>query len=1232
MKIMKNSLFNSITTIILTIVVGAVNAQNISINTSNDLLYLYDDFNIEGSQMTNENGSTGEGWSAPWTYQSGHRDGVGVYEGYIYNTKGGFGVTRQLSNPIKFVGSTYYVSFLFKKNSTGNFRISGRNSDDIDRFGIHIKQDGKLGAQAGVDYNNTVLSTESFVENNETYLVVAKYYYTDKPNMNISVYNANDAIPTNEPSSWNLEVEGVTTGMEAIEHFRLAFSSPTVNIDEFKLGDTWKSVSTTQFDATFPEVPTFEMVNSDVQSIDPVLTSRPKNWTFTVEEPGNYQLGYAWIWVDGTDKEVELEVKVGEEIVKSFTAKSAIAPYRFETRLENLSEGEVISVATTPKDGATYKLSYRLAYATPTFAGLPTFEVVSYGAVGDGTSNDYQAVKDACEAAESAGGGIVTFDGSKTYYVKGPMNYALFDFLNTSNIKIEGNGAKIIMHPNGNFIRMDNTENIQIDGFTTTYGPLPYFQGEITTMNVEELYLDMQVEARYEAPVTGTYRQISDMFGRSFWITIPGTKMGEGRHLSVDRTEQIGADDHAIRVFLQDHETNDLSYSKSQNATHYIIPHKDFGHSNGLRDSPYCGIQRSSRVKISNILTHSVCHFAYTIGGNYGPITFSNTDFLAPNEDDMHVVWRDGWHVWGNRYGIMIEDGDFDGGYTYDDIFSPHTNVPIVESASGTTIQLKSKPGESYKKYTDKPLWQVGDLVSFWDENQTVYFGMARIKNVATTGSLSRIDITLDREIEQAQAGAYVINEEIINRDMVIRNCTTTPKGRNVAVRQRTPILYQNCDFQNIHFWTYIGEPWRTRPRNVVFDNCIIYEGNKFNVDDAWNLTIKNSTIKTNPIDISNCPRLILDNSTAVNLILKDNSRAYVFGDGNNGNQSYNKDVSSEINFSKPNVYPSYRPPFLVDIEESEDSVYAKEPFDVNSTTLTDAGSGIGWKDNWTSSDAGLSIDEEVSLIYPSGVALNTSGGHIVETQSNVSNERLFENQLSLASGTFYLSFLAKKTADGFFKLETSNTSSQIRFGMSVAGTGSITAKSGTGISQSNRGKFESNKTYLVVVKYSNQSGNSAVTRVKLYKEGDLVPMDDTDLVWDVESAPNSTGVIQDRLLIKVEGGTVALDELIIGNSFRSVTYDENFEEINLAVAMDENIKAKLYPNPATTHFTVDLSSITKADLKLFDLTGKMVMSKTNVTGQIMIPVNTLENGIYILNVKTESGSYMQKILIIPEL
>lgn len=1132
--------------------------QGISINSSKDSLYLSDDFDIDGAVLTNENGSTGIGWSDNWKYQAGNSDGVVVNDGYIYCTKGGFGITRTPANPIKFVGSTYYVSFLFKKNRAGNFRISGcRYADGVDRFGIHIKEDGKLGVQAGTAYANTVVSSESFVENDKTYLVVAKYYYTTKPNMNISVYSVNDNIPADEPSEWDFEVEGMATGMVAIEYFRLAFTAPTVNIDEFKLGDTWKSVTGTDVVSAFPEPAASNDVNSDVQKVDQAVISEKKSWTYTISEPGNYQIGFAWIWVNGKDKEVDLEVKSGGKIIKAFTAKSAIAPYRFETRLENLAQGDEIQVTATPKSGASYRLSYRLAYATPTFEGLPAFDIASYGAVGDGVTNDYQSIQNAIAAAKAAGGGIVRFDGSKTYYIAGPPNYALFDLSNTSNIKVEGNGANIVLYPTGNFIRMDNSENIHIDGFTTTYNPLPYYQGKITAINVNELYLDMQVNDRYDTPKTGKYVDLHNIFGRSFWVTIPGTKMGEGRHLSVDSTAQIGDDDHAIRVFLQDHESDDLSYSKSQNATDYIIPHIEFGHEAlRYRDSPYCKINRSSRVKISNILTHSVCHFAYTIGGNFGPITFSNTDFLVPNEEDMHIVWRDGWHVWGNRYGIMIEDGNFDAGYTYDDIFSPHSNVPIVESVSGKTVRLKSKPSESYEKYTDKSLWQVGDLVSFWNENQTFYYGMARVTEVSQTANFSLIDVTLDSIVDRSLVGSYAINEEIINRDMVVRNCTTTPKGRNVAVRQRTPILYKDCDFQNIHFYTYCGEPWRTRPRNVVFDNCFINERMTFNVDDAWNVIIKNCTINGGPVDISNCPNIIMDSIYFTNIAgdaiqLRAGSNANVFGMYTyNGDPSllktkYNKDISSTINFSQPEVYPNYAPPFLLK-DTSQDLVYIHEPFDIRALALSNAGSGVGWAKTWTSSNEGLSIDENASLSYPKGVKLNSSGGRISENQNNLSNERIFAVPVSLASGTFYLSFLAKKSSNGSFKIETNNALNYSRFGIGVMANGFVSAKSGTEETLSNSQLFKNDSTYFFLVKFTNTGGNSAITRVKLYKSLDELPADDTEILWDVESNPVTTGVDQDRLIIKINSGTVELDEILIGNTFKSVTYDENYVSTNL--------------------------------------------------------------------------------------
>ncbi len=1215
-----------------------LSAENIAISTTKDSLYIYDDFSIEGTELTNENGYTGSGWSDNWTYQTGHSGGVALGEGYIYNIKGGFGVNRHLINPIKFVGSTFYVSFLFKKNSSGIFRISGiRDSDGIDRFGIHIREDGKLGAQAGTDYFDTVLSSESFVQNEETYLVVAKYYYTKKPNMNISVFGIDDVVPAEEPTDWHLEAEGAVTGMVAIDYFRLAFTTATVSIDELKVGDTWKSVSDTDITSAFSEIPEIEQANSDVQSVFQDSTTAAQTWSYEVEEAGNYQLGYAWIWVDGDDCEVELAVKRGNKTIKTFTAKSAAAPYRFETRMEGLSVGEKITVSATPKSGASYRLSYRLAFATPTFDDLSVFDVGSYGAKGDGSTNDYESVKNALSAAMKTGGGIVAFDGSKTYFIEGPENYALFDFLNVSNIKVEGNGAKIILHPKGNFIRMDNSENIHIDGFTTTYDPLPYFQGKITAISVNELFLDMQVDERYDAPVTGKYRQISDIFGRSFWNTIPGTKMGEGRHLSVDSTAQIGDDDHAIRVFLQDHETADLQFSKSKNATDYIIPHKDYGHTNGYRDSPYCGIKRSSRVTISNLLTNSVCHFAYTVGGNFGPITFSNTDLLAPNEEDMHVVWRDGWHVWGNRYGIMIEDGDFDGGYMYDDIFSPHVMVPIVESKSGTTVRLQSKPGESYEKYTDMPVWQVGDLVSFWDENQKVYYGMARILEVNKTESLSLIDITLDSKIAEGVAGTYAINEETLNRDMVIRNCTSTPKGRVVAVRQRTPILYQDCDFQNIHFWIYCGEPWRTRPRHVNFENCYINERSTFNVDDTWNLNIKNCSINAGQVDVSNCPRIVMDSIYLTNIDgdaikLRSFSHAYVFGDyGYNGDASalennYSKDISSTINFSQPEIYPSYAPPFLV--ESSEDFVYADEPFDFIGTVLSNEGSGEGWKGMWSTAGTGISMEYDLSLEYPEGIKLNPSGGRILETQDFASNERLLESPISLASGQFYLSFLAKKSAAGSFKIETNNSSNQSRFGIEVAANGTLTAKSGLGETDSNSGLFSDETTYFVLVRYTNGGGNDeAVTSIKLFNNGDQLPEDDSGIEWDVESEPNLTGVDQDRLILTIDEGTVELDEILIGNSYNSVTFSDYYIPVSIENRYIEP-KCQLIIQNFSDRVKVILPE-PGGRIMLYDSVGRKLYSEVVTENHYFIPDALFKNRLkmMIIHYQTANKYYSAKYI-----
>jgi len=68
-----------------------------------------------------------------------------------------------------------------------------------------------------------------------------------------------------------------------------------------------------------------------------------------------------------------------------------------------------------------------------------------------------------------------------------------------------------------------------------------------------------------------------------------------------------------------------------------------------------------------------------------------------------------------------------------------------------------------------------------------------------------------------------------------------------------------------------------------------------------------------------------------------------------------------------------------------------------------------------------------------------------------------------------------------------------------------------------------------------------------------------------------------------------------------------------------------IYPNPATTHFNVDVpASIEILDVALYDILGKN-------TGAVLvngiIDVSNLSRGVYILNVKTDQGTLTQKVI-----
>lgn len=97
----------------------------------------------------------------------------------------------------------------------------------------------------------------------------------------------------------------------------------------------------------------------------------------------------------------------------------------------------------------------------------------------------------------------------------------------------------------------------------------------------------------------------------------------------------------------------------------------------------------------------------------------------------------------------------------------------------------------------------------------------------------------------------------------------------------------------------------------------------------------------------------------------------------------------------------------------------------------------------------------------------------------------------------------------------------------------------------------------------------------------------------------------------------------------RLVYLDGKFnEECTMSVADFSKESIKIYPNPANDHLYVDWNGTESFDVAVYDLQGKLLMEEKENHSQQPFSVLSLNNGVYLVKLKTDSYTQTTKIVV----
>ncbi len=451
-------------------------------------------------------------------------------------------------------------------------------------------------------------------------------------------------------------------------------------------------------------------------------------------------------------------------------------------------------------------------------AAPQVLEATDFGLVADGATDDGPAIQRLLNAAGAAQGPVtLRFPEGRTVYVKTlPARY-LFPWKGVSDRTLDGGGCTFLLDPWLRFMDLSESRNITVRNIKVDFSPLPFADGVVTAVNRADGYLDVRL-ADYvkEAPTGGpTGEDGEQAFFAMLWHDGPYTPVS--RHCWTKRMEPRG-DGRTVRLFPAE---NFRAYGLIVPGAWWIsLPVPGIAHRYG--PGPCFRIMDNDTVTFEDVELWSAPWFAFGVSRNRGDITFRRVCIRPkPGTDRRMSVWRDGFHVKGNRGGLLWEDCIFAG--MNDDAFNISTHSSVVrEIIDPAHIEVR-------QKFPLLPIpWEEGATLVAVDEAARRILGTAKVLHVETGPSpppiqgkpaAPRATLTLDRPIAGLAKDTMVWDPAQCNPDTTLRRCRI-----DMSCRMQSPIRIEECEVNGL-LWFYSEQVEGGFPHHVVIRDSILRRG-----------------------------------------------------------------------------------------------------------------------------------------------------------------------------------------------------------------------------------------------------------------------------------------------------------------------------------------------------------------------------------------------------------------------